>query len=174
MNARKIFNATSDCEYFDVALKRNQEIWIENQYPTEWSCSIFNETSEKIVTKENVTAKPTNNYQHFIEVKILTKISLNRGFVSIQRNITQNFASRLKELFDTQVIFTTRKLRTQLPTLKTSFDKNMKPHLLYKVTFAKPADMLLLEYQSTKKKISLLDNTSLNDVIQRIILNGRF
>ena len=80
MNARKIFNATSDCEYFDVALKRNQEIWIENQYPTELSCSIFNETSEKIVRKEKVTAKPTKNYQLFFKVKILTKNGLNRGF----------------------------------------------------------------------------------------------
>ena len=36
------FNATSDWQSFDVALKKNQEIWNENQYPTEWSSSIVN------------------------------------------------------------------------------------------------------------------------------------
>ena len=31
----RIFNATSDWQSFDVALKKNQEIWAENQYTTE-------------------------------------------------------------------------------------------------------------------------------------------
>ena len=31
----RIFNATSDWQSFDVALKKNQEIWTQNQYPTE-------------------------------------------------------------------------------------------------------------------------------------------
>ena len=37
----RIFNATNDWQSFDVALKKNQEIWTENQYPTEWSSSKF-------------------------------------------------------------------------------------------------------------------------------------
>ena len=60
----RIFNATSDCQSFDVALEKNQEIWTENQYPTEWSSSIVNETLDKIVTKEKVTAKPPQNEHH--------------------------------------------------------------------------------------------------------------
>ena len=35
---------------------------------------------------------------------------------------------------DIQIIFTTRKLRNSLPTLKSFFDKNLKSHVAYKVT----------------------------------------
>ena len=55
----RIFNATSDWQAFDVALKKNQEIWTEIQYPTEWSSSIVSETLEKIVTKEISHSKIT-------------------------------------------------------------------------------------------------------------------
>ena len=65
----RIFYATSDWQSFDVALKKNQEIWTENQFPTEWSSSIVNETLDKIVTKEKVTAKPPQNEQHLKKVK---------------------------------------------------------------------------------------------------------
>ena len=66
-----IFNATSDWQSIDVALKKNQEIWTENQYPTEWSSSIVKETLDKIVKKEKVTAKPPQNEQHPKKVKTL-------------------------------------------------------------------------------------------------------
>ena len=65
----RIFNATSDWQSFDVALKKNQEIWTENQYPTEWSSSIVNETLDEIFTKEKVTAKQPQNDQHHKKVK---------------------------------------------------------------------------------------------------------
>ena len=78
--AHRIFKATSDWHSFDVALKRNQEMRTENQYPTEWLSSIDNETLDKIATKQKVTAEPTKNYQLFLKVKILTKNGLNRGF----------------------------------------------------------------------------------------------
>ena len=133
-NVHTIFNATSDWRSFDVALKKNQEIWTEKQYPTEWSSSIVNETLDKIVTKEKVTAKPPQN-EHLQEVKSLNNREPEpRFFVQYRGNITQNFASRLKKLCDIQIIFTTRKLRTCLPTLKSPFDENLKSHVVYKVT----------------------------------------
>ena len=39
---------------------------------------------------------------------------------------------------------------------------------------AKPAKMLPLEFQSIKRRIPPWDNTSLNVVLQRIIMIGRF
>ena len=54
----RIFNATSDWQSFDVAPKKTQEIWIENQNPTVWPSSIVNKTLNKQVTKEQVTATP--------------------------------------------------------------------------------------------------------------------
>ena len=55
-------------------------------------------------------------------------------FVQYRGIITQNFASRLKNYCDIQMIFTTKNLRTCLPTLKSSFDKNLKSLVVYKVT----------------------------------------
>ena len=71
---------------------------------------------------------------HILKIKSLNNREPKpRFFVQYRENITQNFESRLKKLCDIQIIFTTRKLRTWLPTLKSPFDKNLKSHV-YKVT----------------------------------------
>ena len=89
-------NATSDWQYFDVALKKNQDIWTENQYPFEWPSSFVNETLDKIVTKEKVT-KPPNTEQYLKEINSLHKKELKpMFFVQNRGNITQSFASRLR------------------------------------------------------------------------------
>ena len=67
----RIFYSTSDWQSFDAALKKNQEIWTENQYPTERSSNFVNETWDKIVTKEKVTAKPPQNEHHLKKNKCL-------------------------------------------------------------------------------------------------------
>ena len=173
----RIFNATSDWQSFDVALKKNQEIWTENQNPTEWSSSIINETLDKIVTKEKVTAKPPQNEQHIKKVKSLNNREHKpRYFVQYRGNITQNFASRLKKLCDIQIIFTARKLRTCLPSLKSPFDKNLKSHVVYKVTcngcssiyVSQTSRHVTTRISEHQMKDSLLDNTLFNVVVQRI------
>ena len=97
----RIFNATSDWQSFDVALKKKQEIWTENQNPTEWSSSIVNETLDKIVTKEKVTAEAPQNEHHLKKVKSLNnREPKHTFFVQYRGNITQNLASRLRKLCD--------------------------------------------------------------------------
>ena len=134
----RVFNATSGWQSFDVALKKNRKIWTQNQYPTEWSSSIANKTFDKIVTIGKSYKIPPphpkkkNNFSK--QLKVLTQMSLNQCFVKYRGNFTQNFASRLKKLCDLQIIFTTRKLRTCLPNLKSSFDNNLKSHVELKVT----------------------------------------
>ena len=71
----------SDWQSFDVALKKNQEIWNENQYPTEWSSSLVNETLDKIVTKEKVTANHPKRNIILKKLKVLTIRSPNLGFL---------------------------------------------------------------------------------------------
>ena len=108
-----IFNATSDWQSFNVALKKNQEIWTENQYPTEWFSSIVNETLDKIFTKEKVTEKPPQSEHQLEKVKGLNNREPKPRlgfFVQYRGNIKQNFAKSLKKLYDIQIIFTTRKL----------------------------------------------------------------
>ena len=88
----RTFIATSDWQSFDVALKENQETWTdwtENQYPMEWSSSIVNETLDKIVTKEKVTAKPPQNEQHLKKDKSLNNMEPKfRFLVQYRGNIT--------------------------------------------------------------------------------------
>ena len=48
-------------------------------------------------------------------------------------NLTQNFASKLKKLCELQVVFTTLKLRSCLPTPKSSFDRDLKSHVVYEI-----------------------------------------
>ena len=89
----RIFKATNDWQSFDVALKKNQEIWTENQYPRDWSSSIVNKTLDKIFTKEKVTAKPPQNEQHLEKLKVLIIGKLNLGFLfnteEVSRKILQ-------------------------------------------------------------------------------------
>ena len=54
-------------------------------------------------------------------------------FVQYRGNLTPNFASKLKKLCELQVVFTTWKLRSRLPTLKSSFDRDLKSHVVYEI-----------------------------------------
>ena len=54
-------------------------------------------------------------------------------FLQYRGNLTQNFASKPKKLCELQVVFTTRKLRSCLPTLKSSFDRDLKSHVVYEI-----------------------------------------
>ena len=48
----KIVKANSDRQFFYVALKKNQEEWTENKYPTELSSKIVNGFLDKNSQKE--------------------------------------------------------------------------------------------------------------------------
>ena len=90
---------------------------------------------DEIVTKEKVTAKPLKKEQYLKQVKSLNrKEPKTMFFVQYRENSTQIFAKRLKKLCNVQIIFITRKVRTCFPALKSSFDKNLKSLVVYKVT----------------------------------------
>ena len=99
-----------------------------------------------------------------------------------REKFTQNFESRLKQLCDIQIIFPTRKLRTCLPTLKLSFNKNLKSHELYRFTcngcsfnyVGQTSRYITTRISEHQKRIPLWENTSLNVVVQRRVLNRRF
>ena len=63
--AHRIFNALSVLRSSALALEENQEIWTENQYPTEWSSSIVNEKLDEIVRQEKVKKGP--NHEHLFK-----------------------------------------------------------------------------------------------------------
>ena len=79
-------------------------------------------------------------------------------------------------------VFTTIKPRTCLPTLKSSFDKNLKSLVVYKVTrngcsaiyVGQTSRHVTTRFSKHEKKDLPVANTLLNVVGQRKMLNGRF
>ena len=54
-------------------------------------------------------------------------------FLQYRANLTQNISSKLKKICELQVVFTTRKLRSCLPTQKASFDRDLKSHVVNEI-----------------------------------------
>ena len=126
----RVFNATSNWLAFDQALEKNKTCWSKNQYPEECSSKIVNQTLEKIISGVKDLLRSTQNEHQKGKTKSIDKPTV---FLQYRGNLTQNFASKLKKLCELQVVFTTRKLRACLPTLKSSFDRDLKSHVVYEI-----------------------------------------
>ena len=71
----RLISAKDKLFAFDLALKKNPEIWTENQHPFEWSFSSCNEALDKIVTKEKVTQKTPKMNNISKQLKVSTERS---------------------------------------------------------------------------------------------------
>ena len=113
----RFFRISSTWEYFDQALEKNRKLWIENQYPKNWSGRVVFETLNKIIEeKKNLEVKasePRNDKWLKDSPTLLT--------MEYRGNPSQLLAAKVRLLSGAQIIFTTRKLKTCLPSLKTSF-----------------------------------------------------
>ena len=89
-----------------------------------------NQTLEKIISGGKDQLRTTPKEHQKSKTKSNDKPSI---FLQYRGNLTQNFASKLKKLCELQVVFTTRKLRSCLPTLKSSFDRDLKSHVVYEI-----------------------------------------
>ena len=77
-------------------------------------------------------------------------------FLQYKGKLNQNFTSQFKKLWDLQLVFLTQNLRSCIPTLKTSFDRDLKSHVVYEIKgieggffyFGQTVRMLTLGYQS--------------------------
>ena len=111
-------------------MKKNRKQWIENQYPKNWSDRIVFETLNKIIEgKKNLELKasePTNDKWLKDSPPFLTM--QHRG------NPSQLLAVKVRLISGAQIIFTTRKLKTCLQSLKTSFAREPRSKVVYKLT----------------------------------------
>ena len=115
---------------FDQSLEKNKTCRTKIQYPEEWSSKIVNQTLEKIICGGRDQLRTTPKEHQKNKTKSIDKPTI---FLQYRGNLTQNFASKLKKLCELQVVFTTRKLRSCFPTLKSSFDRDLKSHLVYEI-----------------------------------------
>ena len=126
----RVLNATSNLLAFDQALEKNKTCWTKNQYPEEWSSEIVKQTLEKIKSWGKDQLRTTPKERQKSKTRSYDKPTI---FLQYRGNLTQNLASKLKKLCELQVVFTTRKLRSCLPTLKSSFDRDLKSHVVYEI-----------------------------------------
>ena len=124
----RIHNACLIRQNFHDGLTRAKDIWEANQYPPSFFNPIVRNTLEKILRGKIPSAEPseTRNKNDKIERKLL--ILPYRGKPS----------DKLSEIIwksdPVNVIFTTRKLKTALPSLKPATPKELSSRVIYQFT----------------------------------------
>ena len=125
----RVFRSTSTWEYFDQALENNLKLWIENQYPKNWSDRVVFETLIMIIegkkSLEVKASEPRNDKWLKDSPPLLT--------MQYRGNPSQLLAAKVRLISGAQIIFTTRKLKTCLPSLKTSFARELRSKVVYKL-----------------------------------------
>ena len=123
----RILNATTSWMSFDDGLQKAIKIWENNQYPPQFYQPIIRKTMDKII---NGKSKPINDIRNINEKKE------KRSIITLQYRGTKSdkFAKKLKHISNTTVIFTTRKMKTALPSLKSPIPKLLLSHVVYQIT----------------------------------------
>ena len=106
----------------------NRAQWLTNKYPESWSakvaadalCKIIEGRSKQLDSEKCLSTQPSK------DVKPPMLMVQYRG------NHSQYFSKRLRKLTKTQVVFTTRKLESCLPSLKSAFSNDLKSRVVYK------------------------------------------
>ena len=126
----RVYNACSDWKIFDTSLRKARNILEQNQYPSGFVDDIIHKTIEKIFTSKNATASgklgTTRDFADRIKGKKLFIIQY-RG------HATQDFITTLTKL-EAPIfpVFTMRKLKTALPSLKEPTPKMLLINVVYK------------------------------------------
>ena len=125
-NIHRIHQATSTWSAFTTGIERAEKLWEANQYPPDFYIPIVRNTVSKIVAGDNhgESARPQQEKQK--EAKKPVFMLQYRGRVS------ENLARKLRG-FGVSTIFTTRKLRSCLPSLKSKFPERFKSNVVYRI-----------------------------------------
>ena len=122
----RVFRSTSTWEYFDQALEKKSE----TMDPKNWSDRVVFETLNKIIEgKKNLEVKAS-------ELRNDKWLKDSGPLLTMQYrgNPSQLLAAKVWLISGAQIIFTTRKLKTCLPSLKTSFARELRSKMVYKLT----------------------------------------
>ena len=107
MTVHRVSNATFNWLVFDQALEKNKTFGTKNQYQEKWSSKILNQTLEKIINGGKDQLRTTLTEHQKNKTRSYDKPCF---FLQYRGILIQNFASKLKKLFEFQMAFTTRKL----------------------------------------------------------------
>ena len=112
-------------------MTKNEEIWERNQYPRDWVGNIVKDTINQLRRKEQ---RKRHRYNAGVAVKQQENTEKQQFVLQYIGNISNEFVRKLNKIHPVQTIFTTRKLKNCLPSLKSSFDKDLKSHVVYELT----------------------------------------
>ena len=102
-------------------MKINREQWLDNQYPENWSSLVASRALEKITMegkkKKNLADKKKPCDYSSDSPPIL--------MVQYRGNHSQTLAKKVRVITNALIIFTTRKIKTCMPSLKSSFSKEV-------------------------------------------------
>ena len=120
----RIFNATSTWQAFRVGLEKAMVDWENNQYPPQFYNPIVRRTIDKLVSAPSVR-----------QPDVVTSNARKPTAMTIQYRgvLSDQLASKLRSKTDTKLIFTMKKLKTALPSLKSKVDKMVRSHVVYEI-----------------------------------------
>ena len=141
---RRVFRSTSTWEEYDKAMKINREQWFDNQYPESWSSRIASHALEKIISEgkneKNMAEKkkrerkerPAINTRDELRSSVYSSDSPPILMVQYRGNYSQTLAKKVRDITNALIIFTSRKMKTSMPSLKSSFSSEMKSKVVYR------------------------------------------
>ena len=121
----RIFNATSTWENFTEGIKRATETWEKNQYPPQFYQPILRQTLDKILNGKSSCHPERSACESGRNPPLILQY---RG------NKSDQFSKKLRRTVEVSTIFTTRKLKTALPSLKSPIPKMFLSNVVYQIT----------------------------------------
>ena len=108
----------------------NRAQWLTNKYPESWCAKVAADALCKIIEGKgkHLDSERCLSTQPSKDVKPPMLI------VQYRSNHSQYFSKRLQKLAKVQVVFTTRKLESCLPSLKSAFSNDLKSRVVYKLS----------------------------------------
>lgn len=122
----RIFRSCSTWNNFHNSLEKAKSLLCNNQYPPAFYEPIIKRTLEKIVGVQPVDEEKKDEVE-MEDAKLV--------FIEYRGKVSDNFERSLKKCnAPCKVVFTLRKVKTCLPSLKSTIDKTLRSGVVYKIT----------------------------------------
>ena len=120
----RVYCACSHCKYFNASLGKAKDMLERNQYPPQFYDPIIKATIEKLIVP--VVNFPDENEERKSKIMV---------YVSYKGHLSDIFVKKLKESgAPVQPIIALRKLKTVMPSLKTTTKFESRSRVVYKLT----------------------------------------
>jgi hypothetical protein len=126
----RIFRACSTWENFHHSVERAKTMLSNNQYPPSFFDPIIEKTLNSILTKNKKKDADKEEEEKEEEEEIEKKLV----FLEYRGRVSEKFERSLKKLqTPCKVVFTLRKIKTALPSLKPTIEKSLKSKVVYRI-----------------------------------------